>query len=420
MPTIAISYRREDTRWIVGRIFDHLVGYYGHDNIFMDIDGVPLGLDFRDQIRNTLQRSDILLAVIGPQWLAAQKDTGQPRIADETDWVHIEIQAALGKNIPVIPVLIDRTPLPKPNELPEDLRAFAYRQAANIDTGVDFQSHMDRLIRAIDQLLDGQSHTTKRNVELSSNQLDNNRAPFTLLGNTKAGLGQRRKLEDMSPAAPIIREMIGNGYAWVNRQANIWLQVVKSPKDFVSSIDLASTEELGKSVQFLFFALACNQILETPLEVLAVHLNAYDPTTLITNFCMTALEVIICGSAAWFFGRAMKGKGQYRSVSVAIFYAYTALIPVATIVKYLAGGYWGGSFVSDPDPSPLKLGYFLVLVLIFYGFVATKLIPVIKFIHLIGAIRATLVFCLSVTASALLYTIANPIFAELIKSAAPK
>jgi hypothetical protein len=47
MPTIAISYRREDTRWIVGRIFDHLVGHYGHDNIFMDIDGVPLGLDFR-------------------------------------------------------------------------------------------------------------------------------------------------------------------------------------------------------------------------------------------------------------------------------------------------------------------------------------------------------------------------------------
>ena len=74
MPTIAISYRREDTRWMVGRIFDHLVEYYGRDSIFMDIDGVPLGLDFRDQIRNTLQRSDILLAVIGPQWLAAQKE----------------------------------------------------------------------------------------------------------------------------------------------------------------------------------------------------------------------------------------------------------------------------------------------------------------------------------------------------------
>src|SRR6478752_905126 len=131
MPTIAISYRREDTRWIVSRIFDRLVEHYGHGSIFMDIDGVPLGFDFRDQIQNTLQRSDVLIAVIGPQWLAIQKETGRSRLEDETDWVRIEIEAALGKKIPVIPVLIDRTPLPKPSELPDPLRAFAYRQATN-------------------------------------------------------------------------------------------------------------------------------------------------------------------------------------------------------------------------------------------------------------------------------------------------
>ena len=131
----------------------------------MDIDRIPLGTDYRDHIRNTLQRSDILLAVIGPQWLAVEKETGQPRIADETDWVRIEIETALGKKIPVIPVLIDRARLPKPSELPESVRDFAYRQAADIDAGVDFRSHMERLIRSMDQLLDHQSRPTKPNVE---------------------------------------------------------------------------------------------------------------------------------------------------------------------------------------------------------------------------------------------------------------
>jgi hypothetical protein len=164
MPNIVISYRREDTKWIVGRIFDRLEQHYGHGNIFMDIDRIPLATDYRDHIRNTLQRSDIVLAVIGPQWLAVEKETGQPRIADETDWVRIEIEAALGKKIPVIPVLIDRSRLPKTSELAESVREFAFRQAADIDTGVDFRSHMERLIRSTDQLLDQQSSAAKSNA----------------------------------------------------------------------------------------------------------------------------------------------------------------------------------------------------------------------------------------------------------------
>jgi TIR domain len=158
MPNIVISYRREDTKWIVGRIFDRLEQHYGRDQVFMDIDAISYGLDYRDHIRNTLEHSDILLAVIGPQWLAAQ-EAGEQRISLETDWVRIEIETALGKKIPVIPVLIDRTTLPKPNELPEKVRDLAFRQAISIDTGVDFRTHMDRLVRAMDELLARQRST---------------------------------------------------------------------------------------------------------------------------------------------------------------------------------------------------------------------------------------------------------------------
>jgi hypothetical protein len=154
MPTIMLSYRRDDSKWIAGRIFDRLEGHYGKDNVFMDIDAIPVGLDFREHLQQSLQRCDILLAIVGPRWLGTDEH-GHQAIADETDWVRIEIETALAKQIPVIPILIDRMRMPKATELPDSLRNFAFRQAAEVDSGVDFRSHMDRLIRSMDQYLKG-------------------------------------------------------------------------------------------------------------------------------------------------------------------------------------------------------------------------------------------------------------------------
>jgi hypothetical protein len=150
MPTIIVSYRRSDSKWITGRIVDRLERDLGKGDVFVDIDAIPLGMDFRDHLRNVLDQCDVLLAVIGPNWLAAG-ETGQPRIFEPTDWVRIEIETALAKGIPVVPVLIDRAPMPKVSDLPESLHAFAFRQAADVDSGRDFHVHMDRLVRAISQ-----------------------------------------------------------------------------------------------------------------------------------------------------------------------------------------------------------------------------------------------------------------------------
>jgi TIR domain-containing protein len=154
MPIIVLSYRRDDSKWIAGRIFDRLEDHYGKGHIFMDIDSIPVGLDFREHLQQSLARCDILLAVIGPRWLGTDEH-GHHAVADETDWVRIEIETALAKKIPVIPILIDRLRMPKPSDLPETLRDFAFRQAAEIDSGVDFRSHVERLIRSIDQHLQG-------------------------------------------------------------------------------------------------------------------------------------------------------------------------------------------------------------------------------------------------------------------------
>ena len=152
MPTIIVSYRREDTAWIAGRIHDRLRGHYGAENVFMDIDSIPFGLDFREHIHDSLKRCDILLAIVGPRWIA-ESESGQSRLHDENDWVRIEIEGALAKKIPLIPVLIDGAKLPPASGLPEGVRDLVFRQAADVDAGRDFHPHMDRLIGVMDQLL---------------------------------------------------------------------------------------------------------------------------------------------------------------------------------------------------------------------------------------------------------------------------
>jgi hypothetical protein len=149
---IVISYRREDSQATTGRIFDRLEGHYGQGHVFMDIDNIPYGIDFRDHLQEMLDRCDILLVVVGPRWFGRNED-GQPRLLEEEDWVRIEVATALQKKIPVIPLLVEGARMPKRAELPEDLHGFAFRQAAVLDVGVDFRVHMERLTKSMDRIL---------------------------------------------------------------------------------------------------------------------------------------------------------------------------------------------------------------------------------------------------------------------------
>jgi uncharacterized membrane protein YhaH (DUF805 family) len=185
VPTIILSYRREDTAWIAGRVHDRLKGHFGEDNVFMDIDSIPFGLDFREHIQDSLDRCDILVAIVGPRW-ATPDESGRLRLTDETDWVRIEIEAALAKKIPVIPVLIDGAALPAPADLPEGLRNLAFRQAAPVDSARDFHPHMDRLIKAMDKLLE--THRGKTETEESRVKGTANKAPPPLRGEKKVSV----------------------------------------------------------------------------------------------------------------------------------------------------------------------------------------------------------------------------------------
>jgi len=148
LPRIFVSYRREDGAASAGRLGDRLAREFGGDRVFMDVDSIPLGTDFVKRLADEVQACDALLVVIGPQWIDIRDENGDRRLDDPNDFVRVEIRAALKRNIPVIPILLDGTKIPKANLLPEDIRPLAVRNALDLRHN-SFQKDLDRLIKEV-------------------------------------------------------------------------------------------------------------------------------------------------------------------------------------------------------------------------------------------------------------------------------
>ena len=157
---IAISYRREDSLPTAGRLYDRLQAKFGKKNVFMDFDSIPPGMDFREQIKQMIERSSLVIAIIGPHWLGEQPD-GSRRIDNPADFVRLEIAYALEGGIPVIPLLTNTTQMPKPEMLPPDIQELAFRHALPLDSGMDFHSHAERLITGIRKAVDAAPRSSR-------------------------------------------------------------------------------------------------------------------------------------------------------------------------------------------------------------------------------------------------------------------
>jgi hypothetical protein len=147
-PAIFICYRREDSADVTGRIFDRLVQFFGQDGVFRDVDSIPLGVDFRKHLDQMVAKCTFFIAVIGDCWLTSDRN-GRPRLEDAADFVRIEIESALRRDIPVIPVVVRNASMPSHEQLPAALQALAHRNAIAIRSDPDFHKDMDRLIAGI-------------------------------------------------------------------------------------------------------------------------------------------------------------------------------------------------------------------------------------------------------------------------------
>jgi hypothetical protein len=132
MSAIFINYRRDDSAGYAGRLFDNLVARFGRARVFMDIETLEPGLDFVDGIDRAIRSCGAVIAIIGPNWIKATNDQGQRRLEDPTDFIRLEISAALRRGIRVIPVLVHKATMPTEGELPESLRKLCRLQSFEI------------------------------------------------------------------------------------------------------------------------------------------------------------------------------------------------------------------------------------------------------------------------------------------------
>ena len=145
-PKLFISYRRDDSAGHAGRVHDRLQREFGRDLLFMDVDSIPLGTNFVKVIGDEVAKCDALLALIGPGWLDAGDEKGKRRLENPDDFVRVEIGTALKRGIRVVPILLEGTRVPKADQLPDDLKELAFRNALEV-RHASFPEDIDRLIR---------------------------------------------------------------------------------------------------------------------------------------------------------------------------------------------------------------------------------------------------------------------------------
>ena len=149
---IFISYRREETAYPAGWLYDRLTGHFGHGQVFKDVDSIQLGDDFVEVITRAVGSCDVLLALIGDEWPTMTDEHGRGRLDNPNDFVRLEIEAALSRRVLVIPVLVDGARMPRADELPPSLAALVRRQALELSPA-QFDFATSRLLRVLDRSL---------------------------------------------------------------------------------------------------------------------------------------------------------------------------------------------------------------------------------------------------------------------------
>ncbi len=153
MAKLFISYRRDDSASATLLISTRLAQHFGKGNVFQDIENIPLGVDFRRVVDDTVGQCDAMLVVIGRSWVTITDATGRRRLENPADVVRLEVEAALKRGIAVVPLLVEGARMPSAQDLPASLSELAYRNGMDIRSDMHFQADMAQLIERLTAFL---------------------------------------------------------------------------------------------------------------------------------------------------------------------------------------------------------------------------------------------------------------------------
>jgi formylglycine-generating enzyme required for sulfatase activity len=198
MSTVFISYRRENTAGEARALFNDLVARLGEDSVFMDVDSIALGRDFRSALQETTAACDLMLVLIGRNWAQVKDEGGRARLEDPADYVRLEIEAALTRDIAVTPVLVQGAHMPAPEDLPAEIRNLAYRNGFELSHN-RWESDVQEMVRRFD--LEGPTGGAQAKhfplhqpPPVPSDRRDNSAASAITQGEPQAGLLRQVRL----------------------------------------------------------------------------------------------------------------------------------------------------------------------------------------------------------------------------------
>jgi Domain of unknown function (DUF4062)/TIR domain len=151
-PKIFLCYRREDTQGFARGIYENLAAKYGHEQVFRDIDSTPAGVRYSTWIESRVGQCSVMIVLIGHVWSSVKDRAGQRRLDSPKDWVRQEIEAALNRDIPIIPIRMQGALMPSEEELPSSIADLTGFQHAEV-TDSRWTYDMGLLIEAIDNLM---------------------------------------------------------------------------------------------------------------------------------------------------------------------------------------------------------------------------------------------------------------------------
>ena len=247
MSTIFISYRRENTAGEARALFNDLVARLGENSVFMDVDSIALGRDFRSVLQETTASCDLMLVLIGRNWADVKDERGLVRLENPADYVRLEIESALKRNIAVTPVLVQGTHMPAPEDLPAEIRDLAYRNGFELSHN-RWESDVQEMVRRLD--LDGPAggHQVKpvaleQSAPAPSGSRDMSAAPAIPQAEPQQGLSWRRvRLTRRQTLGVAALAAVGAGAAIA---AHTIRRLLSRPALRTISFEVASVDEKG-------------------------------------------------------------------------------------------------------------------------------------------------------------------------------
>jgi hypothetical protein len=197
---------------------------------------------------------------------------------------------------------------------------------------------------------------------------------------------------------------------WIGEQATTWLMIVRSPLTFLSGTDINSTAVFGRSIGFVAFILVVTEIISLPIDALMWHFNVLEVTYQLSNFVLSALSISIFSFAVLFFGRMLRGKGEAVAVITSMFYAAAfypfvnlagnyITVPASDFQKYvmqvLARGFSQADMSGISYSGAVAFTITSWIQILIVCWLIAKLVPIVKFVHKIGAGRAFIVIALA-------------------------